>query len=907
MNRKQRMRLKERQRRARPSAIKSIPRKSIKDIFKPILETMQGKSRDVLEKEMDYASGAESPLINPDKFLEEKGKDLRFYDVMMMDDRISMVLNMKKKMVLSVNGEFVSGSQDQRDLDIRDFVERNFYNMEAGDVAKTPVRWWDVFDNLLDGMAYGHRPGELIWRMVDAKWVIKNIKFMHPIYFDYEYDDYGYIKRIVIGRDYGHERIVEAKDVNTKFIIYVNPYLKDGNYYGESDLKEIFMQYYSKYHIQRYRNMYLQNYGNPIPIVTYDKDITDDEELEAMEEMLKNFQANMFVFVPGKRDKKSGELIGKFNIDFRDAGTSKGTDGHEKAIDQIDKQITRKLLIPDKLGFSESDSGSYNLGQKQFDILMMILKDLHGRLEDTVNPMIKTMVDLNFANVESYPEWRFEKIDKRIEKEMLNMLIMNKVIDPGEKWIRQYTGVPEISEDEKRELDESRANDGEDETTPMPTGEESAGDENNGGSEGTKVVDPAEAMNGAQITALVGVIEKVASGLLPVQSATEIIQSGFPIKPERIARMLDPVKDGNGKAPKTPPVLPNGEPIMPGEKPVDDLPPRGTGRTMPGWKPGQGPRAGMKIGSNYPVNFKELDKKFNGYENDFVRDYNEIHGAESISLVKQVERKKIIENKDLAGLKKLRVKKTELKKMLSQFYAKMYLTGKVDAFDEVKSRLPDAIKAFKGEPATFQDEDEWLNREWIDGYLERRGEKLSKEDISYLRTLRERAFFITGETEERILKIVQNTISEGIRSGTVARDIISKIETNLRGDRKQYALTIARTNMADSYNTGRMNEFMSDSIRPFVDAFQYQAILDNVTTEFCRKHDGQVIKKDDPALGTINPPNHFNCRSILVSILVGEDGESGPFQNWETNKKEFPTWGTGVPVDARKPAKGFGG
>ena len=51
-----------------------------------------------------------------------------------------------------------------------------------------------------------------------------------------------------------------------------------------------------------------------------------------------------------------------------------------------------------------------------------------------------------------------------------------------------------------------------------------------------------------------------------------------------------------------------------------------------------------------------------------------------------------------------------------------------------------------------------------------------------------------------------------------------------------------------------------------------------------------------------------NCRSTLVPITAGESENSDSyFYQWDTNKKEFPTWGTGISENAVKPAKGFGG
>jgi uncharacterized protein with gpF-like domain len=100
-----------------------------------------------------------------------------------------------------------------------------------------------------------------------------------------------------------------------------------------------------------------------------------------------------------------------------------------------------------------------------------------------------------------------------------------------------------------------------------------------------------------------------------------------------------------------------------------------------------------------------------------------------------------------------------------------------------------------------------------------------------------------------------------------------------------------------------MDTFRSDAVRPYIEAYQYQAIMDDVTTDFCREHDGQIIRADDPDLQRIQPPNHFNCRSVLVPIFITDTNETGSyFNDYET---KFPAWGTGVTDKGRNPAEGF--
>lgn len=83
--------------------------------------------------------------------------------------------------------------------------------------------------------------------------------------------------------------------------------------------------------------------------------------------------------------------------------------------------------------------------------------------------------------------------------------------------------------------------------------------------------------------------------------------------------------------------------------------------------------------------------------------------------------------------------------------------------------------------------------------------------------------------------------------------------------------TIVRTYTTDASNNRRLTEFTAPELLMFMNGFRYSAVLDDRTTPVCRFLDGKVFRPDSPALHELVPPNHFNCRSIIVPIVAGED------------------------------------
>lgn len=151
-----------------------------------------------------------------------------------------------------------------------------------------------------------------------------------------------------------------------------------------------------------------------------------------------------------------------------------------------------------------------------------------------------------------------------------------------------------------------------------------------------------------------------------------------------------------------------------------------------------------------------------------------------------------------------------------------------------------------------------------------------------LRWLSEKEFWITGVMEDKMLNDARGVLLNAVKTGEPLGDTIQKLDAMFEpyvGDpdvlRDGEALsphrleTIVRTNATDAYNEGRVIAARDPDIKEFIQGMQYSAILDNRTTEICASLDNRIIPMDDPALDKLIPPNHFNCRSVLVPVPVG--------------------------------------
>lgn len=162
-----------------------------------------------------------------------------------------------------------------------------------------------------------------------------------------------------------------------------------------------------------------------------------------------------------------------------------------------------------------------------------------------------------------------------------------------------------------------------------------------------------------------------------------------------------------------------------------------------------------------------------------------------------------------------------------------------------------------------------------------------------------RAYLATGSVVSDAETIVRNAVSRGISAGRSTEQIADEAYTQLaqagfltRDDLLEVSgldaeavealgesaemqaarlNTIVRTNVFDAFNEARYDYFTDPALEGYVEAFEYSAILDDNTTEICSEMDGVTLRSDDPNWDKLAPPLHYNCRSVLIPVVVGDE------------------------------------
>ena len=160
-----------------------------------------------------------------------------------------------------------------------------------------------------------------------------------------------------------------------------------------------------------------------------------------------------------------------------------------------------------------------------------------------------------------------------------------------------------------------------------------------------------------------------------------------------------------------------------------------------------------------------------------------------------------------------------------------------------------------------------------------------------------KAFKITGNFTDSAVKIIENEILNGTKYDKTWAEVEKAIYTAAASDglisieQAKDALgealgvanpdarirTVVRTSSWDAINEARYSYFTDPSLDGFVVAFEYSSILDDRTTTICKHLDeegrgdhSEKWYKENPRF---RPPNHYNCRSLLIPVTI-EDVDS---------------------------------
>lgn len=326
--------------------------------------------------------------FNPDDLVGRKG--LSIYDKMLLDDQIIAIQTIKKEAVLQSGWTIEPVSEEPLDLETAEFTEFNFNQMQG--------TLEDKIKEILSGKDYGYSISELLWNQITGKKFtgkigLDNIKTRRPHSFRFNSDVHGNLEKdgLIQSSVLGQDMMLPSE----KFVIFVNNF-KFSNWYGESDLRPAYKNFWSKENHIKWWNIYGERFAIPIAKGTYDTGVA-----LGLQEKLKD--------ILGKIQAKMAVLLGP-GTDIELLEVSKGGERYYVAtLNYHDMGIAKALLMPQLLGMaSQQNQGSFAQAKTQFNVFLLVLNSIRKQVEETImlEQVIKRLIDFNYI-VDDYPKFKF--------------------------------------------------------------------------------------------------------------------------------------------------------------------------------------------------------------------------------------------------------------------------------------------------------------------------------------------------------------------------------------------------------------------------------------------------------------------------------------------------------------------
>ena len=177
--------------------------------------------------------------------------------------------------------------------------------------------------------------------------------------------------------------------------------------------------------------------------------------------------------------------------------------------------------------------------------------------------------------------------------------------------------------------------------------------------------------------------------------------------------------------------------------------------------------------------------------------------------------------------------------------------------------------------------------------------------VEIVKRITEKAFFLADRHEKQLLEELKGIAAVGMMDSEIS-DVVAldKVKEGFDKFTKKNVPATASLVTTEEINNGRIYTF--ETFKDDLYGYQWSAILDGATCNYCQSMDGRVIGTEDKAFSSYKPGAvHFNCRCIWVGIMK-EEKSPPPYTGipaglrpqtsvpaWEFKDLEYPLPGSG--------------
>lgn len=369
---------------------------SIKRFFNRTMPKDNKRKPTSLHKNRESQSGTviQSGVISTDEYVNDlvgRNKVVTYDKMMRSSASVAQVIDLVNQPVRSANYYWEPASDDTRDVEVADFVEKAIFD-------GMNVSWNAFLEAALKMIPFGFQPFEKVYKQImwngQPKYGVDLFSISQKTVYGWEMPDGTYgIHQIT---ETGHECYVPMSD------LLLFTFHQDGdNFEGNSILRAAYPHWY---HVNTYYNisgMAYERQAMGIPLVKTPPNATKTQKAAA-ESIAKNIRANNQLFASMPND---------FTLEIMDMKGSTVIDPMPLIEHHVTQIFTAALANFMRLGNTPNGSRAVSLDQST--IFEKAEEAIAQYLVDTINKyLVRELVDINFADVKEYPKLCFSDISR---------------------------------------------------------------------------------------------------------------------------------------------------------------------------------------------------------------------------------------------------------------------------------------------------------------------------------------------------------------------------------------------------------------------------------------------------------------------------------------------------------------
>ncbi len=371
---------------------------------------------------------------------------IKIYDKMRKSDgTVRAAMSVTQLPIRRASWIIKTASEDDKDIEVRDFVDRALFD-------EMSITWDDFLRQALLMLPFGVMTFEKVFaiRELDKKKYIIWKKFAPRLpksitLWETKEGKAG-IQQLTSN---GHSASIPIE----KLLIFVNE-IEGENWWGTSLLRASYKHWYIKSNLERIDSVAHERQGLGVPFVKLPDSHTAADITKA-KAILKNLRAN-----------DQGYLLEPdgLAVEFKDMKANTTRDPH-KSIAYHNREIVLSVLAQ-FLDLGSNGSGSRALSEDHTNLFLQSLEAIANNIKNVINKYaIKELVDLNFDNVEVYPELDYAGIS-RTDAEKLSTAYQRfaqsggiRPIESDDQHIRGLLGLPERTDDDETKTEDKKIDD----------------------------------------------------------------------------------------------------------------------------------------------------------------------------------------------------------------------------------------------------------------------------------------------------------------------------------------------------------------------------------------------------------------------------------------------------------------